>query len=130
MVFCQDWKGLNMVSSRIYYDNFLISQIMPLIPSEKSQLLGRSVNTHSVRLRLFKEHWNDQGEIRCVCCGIKATHFQLEGNLMENPHLNLYGGSVLFTKDHVMPRSLGGLDALSNLQVMCKTCNEQKGNLC
>lgn len=32
------------------------------------------------------------------------------------------------TVDHIMPLSLGGLDQPSNWLVLCKTCNEEKGN--
>lgn len=34
----------------------------------------------------------------------------------------------VLTIDHIHPRSLGGLDALGNLQLMCHTCNAIKGN--
>jgi 5-methylcytosine-specific restriction endonuclease McrA len=30
------------------------------------------------------------------------------------------------TVDHVVPRSKGGSDQLSNLALLCKTCNEEK----
>lgn len=34
----------------------------------------------------------------------------------------------VLTIDHIQPRSLGGLDALGNLQLMCHSCNAIKGN--
>ena len=48
-------------------------------------------------------------------------------------HLNLYavndkGEEVLMTKDHILPKSLGGPDHLNNMQSMCKRCNENKSN--
>ena len=33
-----------------------------------------------------------------------------------------------FTIDHVQPRSLGGLDALENLALACRRCNERRLN--
>ncbi len=32
------------------------------------------------------------------------------------------------TVDHIVPVSLGGGDGVDNLQTLCKTCNERKGN--
>ena len=34
----------------------------------------------------------------------------------------------VLTIDHIHPQSLGGIDALGNLQLMCHTCNAIKGN--
>ena len=68
----------------------------------------------------------------CPCCGLKATHFALEkSGKAKRYHLNLYGSfegkEVLFTKDHIVPKSKGGKDELSNYQTMCLKCNGMKG---
>lgn len=52
---------------------------------------------------------------------------------MESPHLNLWhqdsdGSYGLMTKDHIIPKSKGGKDELSNLQTMCRICNNKKGD--
>jgi hypothetical protein len=48
------------------------------------------------------------------------------------PHFNLYaereGELVQMTKDHKQPKSKGGADHIDNMQTMCCTCNELKGN--
>lgn len=46
----------------------------------------------------------ERDNFRCVKCG--ATHD--------------------LTLDHILPRSKGGTDALSNLQTLCRKCNEEK----
>lgn len=37
-------------------------------------------------------------------------------------------GDVVLNIDHVIPKSRGGSDRVSNLAIVCRTCNEAKGN--
>lgn len=69
----------------------------------------------------------------CVCCGKQGTHFKLDVERGVDPestkrrHFNLYAeDGTLMTKDHILPKSLGGEDCVENLQTMCKDCNELK----
>jgi hypothetical protein len=86
-----------------------------------------AVKLNSTRLRLFKH------SRQCVVCGLEGLKMVLEapGN-GDPPHFNLYaeenGKPILMTKDHIIPRSKGGHDALSNLQVQCCICNGLKAN--
>lgn len=71
-------------------------------------------------------------ELQCATCGIQASFFALENNTA-GWHLNLYGTDadgkeVLFTKDHILPKSKGGRNNIENYQTMCATCNHKKGN--
>lgn len=92
---------------------------------------GVSVKMYSLRYNLFK-----QKGINCVCCGLKGEYFSLEQHdIPDNKdryHFNLYGirngQHILITKDHIIPRSLGGKDTVNNLQAMCVECNNRKGN--
>lgn len=90
-------------------------------------LLEKTVSsTELLKLRTFKR------SVTCVKCGVKATHFWLERYKKEKHcHLNMYastkGGEMLMTKDHIIPRSLGGVNELSNMQTMCCWCNNRKG---
>ena len=60
-----------------------------------------------------------------------------EKNKMSNAgsfHLNLYGidengNEVLFTKDHILPKSKGGNDYITNYQTMCERCNKNKSSV-
>ena len=71
---------------------------------------------------------------KCVVCGVEGKYFAKERHLQDKTyHLNLYavddnGDEILMTKDHIIPRSKGGIDDISNYLTMCKLCNEAKGN--
>lgn len=71
---------------------------------------------------------------RCVKCGIEGKYFVKEKHLKDiSFHLNLYaidenGKEILMTKDHIIPKSKGGANDISNYQTMCERCNEEKGN--
>ena len=93
---------------------------------------GYLVHTDSDRYTTFLESGTT-----CVECGLKAMYFALErdrrGNKDSNIfHFNLYAltpeGEVLFTKDHIMPCSYGGANAIHNYQTMCAKCNVKKDN--
>lgn len=114
---------------------FPLDEIVELIRSQtelkaKVSIHGYMVNLYSLRLRLFA-----RDPLICVKCKTPATKFRLEFSdaTAKNPHFNLYGVNknghdLLFTKDHIKPKSKGGRNALSNLQVMCVACNCNKGN--
>lgn len=88
---------------------------------------GVLVKTWSQRYQLFPLH------NKCVKCGLQASYYKLEKQAASKLyHFNLYGikdgEEVLFTKDHIIPKSKGGKNHLSNYQVMCHICNEEKGD--
>jgi hypothetical protein len=89
----------------------------------------------SVRYQLFATRG-----LMCCQCGITGSFFALEihpkrlaSSQSQIPHFNLYGidsigEEVLLTKDHIIPKSKGGVEQLKNLQVLCYPCNYTKGN--
>lgn len=88
-----------------------------------------SIKITSDRYYLFRE------SIECVFCGIKGSFFAKEKAVEaeKSYHFNMYaidsdGEEVLMTKDHIIPRSKGGKDSLSNYQTCCSKCNTDKGN--
>lgn len=90
---------------------------------------GDLVKMNSQRYELF-----DLKGVCCVECGIEGKYFVKEKSQgVKVYHFNLYavdeeGEEVLMTKDHIVPRSKGGKNHLSNYQTMCKICNEKKAD--
>jgi len=65
---------------------------------------NRNVISGSIRYEVLK-----RAKFKCELCGISAEDKSLE-------------------VDHIVPKSLGGKDDLSNYQALCYTCNAQKNN--
>lgn len=96
---------------------------------------GHVVGITSLRMKTFGRAASSKKGIHCKACGIMATHFAVEGfrnSVFPSIHANLYGikddKEILFTQDHVIPKSRGGADNLNNSQVMCQPCNSSKGS--
>lgn len=92
---------------------------------------GHMVSMGSIRYKCFAR------DLQCVSCGLSGEYMLLQrtkGGMgtYGNYHFNLYGTRngkpVLFTKDHIYPKSLGGATTLDNLQTMCASCNEEKAD--
>ena len=71
----------------------------------------------------------------CAHCGLVGTTLAVERDVLLDSsacHINMYGykdgREILFTKDHIHPKSKGGKNHLSNYQTMCVECNNEKGN--
>lgn len=103
------------------------------------------------RYQLFQR---EQHNLSCVSCGFSGLYFALERHIRSVPlnqkrgervrrhriehikgsswHFNLYGLNEageerMLTKDHIMPKSKGGANAMWNYQLMCDVCNVKKG---
>lgn len=103
-----------------------------LDPNEKGTRImfdGDNIKGNSQRYQVFF-----MKGMKCVRCGIEGKFFAKEKDAhARSYHLNLYaidenGEEVLMTKDHIIPKSKGGPNKLSNYQCMCVRCNVKKGN--
>lgn len=88
---------------------------------------GHQINMASDRYKTFATHG-----IKCIKCGIEGQYFAMERHECDaGYHFNLYaidsdGVEILMTKDHIIPKALGGLNRIDNYQTMCLQCNNDK----
>lgn len=100
------------------------------VPVKGLRVEGHYPRLDSLRLYVFSR------SLTCACCGIQgnivAVDFEIKQPNYSTPHYNLYHWTgehlILMTKDHIIPKSKGGVDHLYNLQTMCENCNHRKGN--
>jgi len=94
----------------------------------KINLEGYLIKICNLSLQTFKKKG-----IRCVKCGLVANVFRLMyDDRSRDVFLGLFFVDsqrvIRFTKDHIIPKSQGGKDFLSNLQTMCEPHNLLKDN--
>lgn len=73
----------------------------------------------------------------CKGCGHTILFFAVQRNKIDGGdsyHINGWtikgkGNIVLMTRDHIIPKSLGGSNDVSNSQVMCTKCNSNKASM-
>lgn len=120
-----DHKGYEVRA--VYKPEVVLDEVGP----GRKEWDGLMIKMNSQRYRLF------QRSCKCVRCGVVGTRMYLEKaeKCNENSwHFNLYGvredgTEVMMTKDHIIPKSLGGKNCLENYQTMCSDCNGEKGNI-
>lgn len=115
--------------------SYPVQEALDLLISQEASLFlhGHWVKTRSHRYALFRGTLPGQGT-KCVACGTEGVTMRLEkivgkGHSSERAHFNLYDADgVMLTKDHIIPRSMGGPDSPSNYQTMCQRCNMLKSD--
>lgn len=75
--------------------------------------------------------------MNCVCCGKSGLYFiSTDPQNSKHKYLRLMfehtddntGEYAYMTKDHIVPKSVGGDDNITNYQPMCNLCNAKKAN--
>lgn len=118
----------------IFYTELSLEEGFEVLEKPKYERLvkGRQVSSCS-GWPLFETYKGKP--IRCWSCGCEADRWIADrgkNNLQGHPVLNLYGvrdgAIVLMNRDHIIPKSLGGVDDLANLRPACEVCNGGRGN--
>jgi HNH endonuclease len=118
--------------SKLKLAEFKFEDIFPYLQKKFKKQYQVGEQTHEVRMDSLR-YFVFKNSLVCAACGLQTTKVFLEINLYDkSPHFNFYaeedGKLILMTRDHILPKSKGGRDELSNLQCHCCICNNLKGN--
>jgi 5-methylcytosine-specific restriction endonuclease McrA len=86
---------------------FVIPRTIALI----RYIAGR--RAYSAKAKLSQRNLHVRDNFTCQYCGKTSSDLR---------------GREILTRDHVYPRSLGGLDKWKNVVTACSSCNTRKGN--
>lgn len=64
--------------------------------------------------------------LKCHCCKREVDHFDLYNGAMHAFVRNESSFSIL-SRDHIIPKSLGGSYNINNIRLMCQQCNSKRG---
>jgi hypothetical protein len=94
----------------------------PKPPAKWIRLVGAEIRSRA----WYEWHWQRGVDPDSKRPWIDSTLRQ--GIYQRDGHRCLHCGSVDdLTLDHIHPYSMGGADALDNLQTLCRSCNSKKG---
>ena len=125
-------------SNLIRIGEFKIEDVMPFVENSFEYDPKKEYDVNGVKYIVkmnSQRYFTFQKSMSCAACGLAGTKFFLE-RFAKDPkfvaHFNLYaeehGQFILLTKDHIVPKALGGKDYVSNYQTMCSVCNNFKAD--
>jgi len=119
---------------QVYHSELSLEEGFDVLSKDKESRLVRGKRVSACSgIRLFESLRGRP--IRCWECGAQADRWIAEKgqrDLYGAPVLNLYGlrdgKLVMINRDHIIPKSLGGVDDIANLRPACEVCNGSRGN--
>ena len=109
--------------------------VIGALPKDSRIVGGKEVSMCSGN-GLFRSINSTSKQIVCWRCQCVADRWILTRGVNESelkrPVLNLYacrdGRLVMMTRDHIIPKSAGGIDSIENLRPGCEICNSTRGS--
>lgn len=119
----------------IFFNEISLDDGLKLLSAPRGERLvkGREVSLCSGAMLFLAL---EGSEIKCWKCGCVADRWVLmlgPNDLVKSkPVLNLFaykhGRLVMMNRDHIIPKSVGGMDTVKNLRPACEDCNGNRGN--
>ena len=102
------------------------------VAREKRNIDGAKVSAPS-GIALWQAYRSHGHAIKCWACDAVADRFVVKhhrNDCNKPPVVELYGKSegklVMMTQDHIIPKSLGGINVIANLRPACEPCNNSR----
>ena len=120
----------------IYYTRISLEEGYNIMGEPKGSRLIRGKNVSLASgAKLFQQMIATGVPLKCWNCGIEASCFisnKGHNDKLGPPVLDLFAetldGPVLMTRDHIIPKSYGGVNDNENLRIGCGPCNHGRGN--
>lgn len=120
----------------IYYSRISLEEGYKVMAEPKGSRLvsGKSVSLAS-GVKLFQHSIETGQPMKCWSCGVEASCFIVNkghNDKVGPAVLDLFAeakdGPILMTRDHIIPKSYGGVNEVFNLRIGCGPCNHTRGN--
>ena len=120
----KDWLPPSM-SHLVAIHDTQVRRLTKLCPLDRASLEVAQFDTQLLQGNIKSKDDYQSGPLRDTC--IRDYLFsRYNGHCV---YCNRDSKTVRMTKDHVVPRSKGGSDRVSNLVLCCIDCNQSKGNM-
>ena len=118
----------------IFYKELTLEEGFKVLaePRDQRNVDGVKISAPS-GVALWKTCMETYKPLRCWECGVEADRFIVKHHRNDQkkpPVLELFAHTgkslVMMTRDHIVPKSLGGLDDVANLRPGCEKCNGRR----
>jgi len=120
----------------IFYKELTIDEGFCILSKErKKQLVDGQLISSPSGVTLWKHYKETCKLLKCWQCGVIADRFIVKHHpkdMQKPPVLELYAHTghslTMMTRDHIIPKSLGGVNDIENLRPGCERCNNKRKN--